>query len=334
MELLVVIAIIGILVALLLPAVQSAREAARRMQCSNNMKQVALALHNHHAAFGRFPHGNYNCLDHTFHTPPPYGGDYQCIGQSPPVTNPISFNHQDRRCWAHDIWPYLEQQPLYDRFTEHMNTGASALSFLESGTIIPPLICPSDPTSPKTFTHWNGGGGTTSQGFSGNMVVCAGNDFFNRGGFPTSSQLNGIFYAVSKTRVADIRDGTTNTALVSEIILSPDKPSPPSDGWSGHDIRGRYHNPAHGGVLFSTMWPPNSDEVNDRLNWCSEDNHAPQAPCERSTADMFVLARSYHPGGVNLGTADGAIRFVTEGIDVEVFRKVGSRADGEITGTW
>lgn len=327
-ELLVVIAIIGILVALLLPAVQSAREAARRTQCTNNVKQVALALHNHHASYSHFPHGNYNCLDRTTLTPPPYGTDYECVGATPFSAATALSNRQDRRCWAHDIWPYIEQQALYDQFVEHMNTGRSALGFAASDTVVPTLICPSDPTSPKERTFW-GGLGTQTQGFSGNMVVSAGNDYFNSGGFEFSSKLNGIFFAVSKVRIADIRDGTTNTAMVSEIILSPDA-APGTPGINGHDIRGRYHNPAHGGVLFSTRLPPNN-LIKDQFNWC-HDEPVSRAPCRYQGTDMFVSARSYHVGGVNLATADGAVRFVNESIDVDVFKKMGSRSGGEIIG--
>ncbi|HTN76322.1 MAG TPA: DUF1559 domain-containing protein, partial [Pirellulaceae bacterium] len=110
-ELLVVIAIIGILVALLLPAVQAARESARRMQCLNNMKQLGLAMHNHHSAKLYLPHSHYNYLDSTGSTPAPYS------------------NKQDRRCWFHDMLPYMEQQNLYDDFDKYMQTNASALGY-------------------------------------------------------------------------------------------------------------------------------------------------------------------------------------------------------------
>ena len=96
-ELLVVITIIAILVGLLLPAVQSARSSARRMQCKSRMRQIALALHHHHEAQGYFPHGTYNFIDGTHYTPPPYGTD-----------TGIGNNHgpgphtQDRRCWMQD----------------------------------------------------------------------------------------------------------------------------------------------------------------------------------------------------------------------------------------
>src|SRR5687768_3168501 len=115
------------------------------MKCGNNLKLLALALHNYHDAHGHFPHGAYNHIDSTGSTPAPYNGT------------------QDRRCWAHDIWAYLEQGNLYQRFDTHMRTGASALGFPDLGTILPTMYCPSDPISPKTQTFW-GGIGTPTQG--------------------------------------------------------------------------------------------------------------------------------------------------------------------------
>ncbi len=299
-ELLVVIAIIGILVALLLPAVQSAREAARRAQCTNHIKQLALALHNHHDIRGRFPHGNYNYLDSTGSTPAPYN------------------NRQDRRCWMQDTLPYLEQQPLYEEFETYMQTNNSALGFPNLHVVIPTLRCPSDPINKKLRTFW-GGIGTPTQGFSGNLVVCAGNDYFNAGGATNSADLNGIFFAISRTRLTDITDGTSNTAMVSEIILSPDTGS--------HDIRGRYYNPAHGGVLFSTRIPPNT-MVPDQFNWCSS-SPVPRAPCIWTGTNMFVSPRSYHPGLVNLGMADGSVRTISNNVNAAAFRDIGSRNGGE-----
>lgn len=305
-ELLVVIAIIGILVSILLPAVQSAREAARRMSCQNNMKNNSLALHNHHTALKYFPHGTYNDLDGTGSTPAPYN------------------NTQDRRCWFHDILGYLEQDALSQKFIAHMKTGASALAFQEMQTIVPSMMCPSDPLSPKLKTYW-GGSGTPDQGFSGNMILCAGNDYFNKGGTAASRDLNGLFFAQSKVRIDDIRDGTTNTVMISELILTADTV------W--HDIRGRYHNPAHGGVLFSTRVTPNST-VPDQFNWCTT-QPMPRAPCINTTTDMFVTARSYHPGGVNQGMADGSVRFTSDSVDAVIYRYVGSRNGGEtVTSNW
>jgi prepilin-type N-terminal cleavage/methylation domain-containing protein/prepilin-type processing-associated H-X9-DG protein len=302
-ELLVVIAIIGILVSLLLPAVQSAREAGRRTQCANNMRQVALAFHLHHDTNKRFPHGTYNYLDSTSDNP------------SSPAPY---FNTQNRRCWAHDLWPFVEQTALFDAFKAHMDTGASALAFQLQHTIVPLYMCPSDGESPKLQTFW-GGIGTPTQGFSGNMIVCAGNDYFNPGGKVNSANLNGMAFALSKVTFAAVTDGTSNTVLVSELILSPDN--------AGHDIRGRYHNPAHGGVNFSTRTPPNSP-VPDQFNWCSP-RPVRRAPCVYTGTNMFVAARSYHPGGVNQAMADGSLRFVSNTIDAVVYSAIGSRNGGE-----
>src|SRR5579871_5198159 len=139
-ELLVVIAVIGILVALLLPAVQKVREAANRIHCQSNLKQLGLALMNYHTTHGYFPHGTYNRIDETGITQPPYN------------------NMQDRRCWMQDILPYLEQDSLFRAFDDYMKTNPSALYFPLSTTIVPTLMCPADPTNPKLRT-WNPGGG-------------------------------------------------------------------------------------------------------------------------------------------------------------------------------
>ena len=306
-ELLVVIAIIAMLVTLLLPAVQAAREAARRTQCINNLRQISLGLLNHESARQHFPHGNYNYIDSTGSTPEPYNG------------------RQDRRCWFHDTLPYIEETALYDQFDAHMETGQSALAFVECGTVVSSFSCASDPLNPKLHTFWGGipQDKVPTQGFSGNYVGNAGNDYFN----PThingekvstatsSSQVNGMLFAISKVRMAQIVDGTTHTALVGEIILTPDT--------DAHDIRGRYYNPAHGGVLFSTRIPPNTS-VPDRFNWCAK-SPLPQTPCVWSGENMFLSARSYHTGGANMAMVDGSVRFVTNGVDAAAFKAAGSR---------
>src|SRR5687767_11310458 len=161
-ELLVVIAIIGVLVALLLPAVQAAREAARRSQCANNLKQISLAALSFESAKKHFPHGTYNWIDRYAATPP----------------GPLE---QDRRCWMHDLWPYIEQTTLYSRFDAHMRKpGNSALGFPGSATVVSSAICPADSLSPKLHSFWGGLDGQPTQGFSGNYVACAGSQYFNK----------------------------------------------------------------------------------------------------------------------------------------------------------
>lgn len=310
-ELLVVIAIIGLLVALLLPAVQAAREASRRTQCANNTRQICLGMINHHDTRGFFPHGAYNYIDSTFSTPPPYN------------------DWQDRRCWFHDVLPYVEETALFNDFDKYMETNRSALGYPGLATVVPSFVCISDGMSPKMETFWGGMNGLPTQGFSGSYVACTGDDYFNpsrsEDGTPintlvASSKLNGLFFAQSKVRVGQITDGTSHTAVVSELILSPDTDS--------HDIRGRYYNPAHGGVFFSTRVPPNT-LVPDRFNWCGN-NPVRRAPCVWSASNMFVSARSYHPGGVNMGMADGSVRFVNDGVDALAYQATGSRNGDEV----
>ena len=302
-ELLVVIAIIAILIGLLLPAVQKVREAANRMKCSNNLKQLGIALHAHHDTIGHLPHATYNYIDSTGSTPAPYNNRY------------------DRRSWGHDILPFIEQDNIFRALHAHFETGRSALAFPGLGAIIKTLMCPSDPVSPKTQTFW-GGIGTPTQGFSGNYIVNAGSGYFNPGGRVNSASLNGVMFAQSKVTLTDITDGTSNTALVSELLLVPDT--------NGHDIRGRYYNPAHSGVAFSTRLPPNSP-VPDQFNWCQAT--APSyAPCIWSGTNMFVTTRSRHPTGVNMGLADGSIRFIRNGVNPAAFAALGSRNGGEVPG--
>ena len=345
-ELLVVIAIIGILVALLLPAVQAARESARRTRCVNNTKQLVLAAQNNHDAHRRFPTGTYNFIDSTFYTPAPYG-TFKCTDDYPPNPPQPDPQKNDRRCWMHDLMGFFEENALYDAFTKHEKSGAPAYDFPLCGTPIATLMCPSDINNPKLRT-WNGGAGGPlcgdqvgfrgwkSQGFSGNYVACAGNSYFSGPklgtadpwGFCASTKRNGVIFALSKVRVKDITDGTSHTVLFSELILSPDVVD--------NDIRGRYYNPAHGSVFFSTMNTPNSGI--DRIAYCGHAaTRVPEAPCEYNDRNhpiriqMQVAARSYHPGGVNMGFSDGSVHFVSNEVNITAYRVAGSRNGSEMT---
>jgi prepilin-type N-terminal cleavage/methylation domain-containing protein len=326
-ELLVVIAIIGILVAMLLPAVQAAREAARRATCTNNIKQVALAQHNYLSSNKRFPHGIYNLHFEHWKTQPPYNGK------------------QNRRCWMHDTMAYFGEQVLYDRFDHFMRTGSSfAYDFPECHTVIPTLTCPSDGANPKfvTWSYSSPGvtgpppsldGGGASQGFHGNYVACASNKYFNpvfKGSpFPekNSAKLNGLYFALSKVKTGDVTDGMSHTAMLSELILTPDE--------TDDDHRGRYYDSQAGGSQFTTLHPPNTS-VPDFINWISK-NPVPKAPgvwCAGGECNpvhnQFLSARSYHEGGVNLATADGAVHFVTDSVDPVVYTALGSRNGDEV----
>jgi prepilin-type N-terminal cleavage/methylation domain-containing protein/prepilin-type processing-associated H-X9-DG protein len=312
-ELLVVIAIIGILIALLLPAINAARESARRTKCLNNMRQTALAFQTHNEANKRFPIGSYDYIEGSLAS--------GTIGRLP------KNDLDNRRCWMHDTMPYFEDRSLFDMYAKYMKTAsAQSIYFPQSGTIVPMLMCPSDPTSPKTKTYNPGGAPGGNQGFSGNMVACAGNGFFNPGGHPNghinSTKLNGVFFAGSRVKPKDISDGLSKTAFVSEIILSPDILS--------NDIRGRYYNAWHGGVFFSTIEPPNT-KTKDAITWTKLINAVPEAPVDENSTNYFLAARSLHlSGGANVAFADSSARFMTNEVSPIVYKALGSRNGKEV----
>ncbi|MGL4514738.1 MAG: DUF1559 domain-containing protein [Lacipirellulaceae bacterium] len=320
-ELLVVIAIIGILVAMLLPAVQAAREAARRSQCTNNMRQLALASLNYESSKKFFPHGTYGWIS--------------------PNTASGPAN-QNRRCWLHELLPYLEENVLSQQFEEHMKTGAMAFQFLRSETVISAMLCPSDELPAKIVTYPGGWSGSPTdvpptQGFHGNYVGCTGSQFLNKPllngtnpqhtGTASSAYQDGVYFARRKeserggVRIAEVTDGTSNTLAFSEIKLVADSASPPIP-----DIRGRYYNPIHGGVSFTTLNPPNTS-LPDRIPFCQFQQEA--VPCNLVGTDFQMSARSYHPGVVNAARVDGSVETITDGIDLLVYNALGSRNGDE-----
>ena len=246
----------------------------------------------------------------------------------------------------HDTMAYFGESVLYDRFDQFMRTGGIAYDFPDCSTVIPTLMCPSDPANPKLVTYscsTPGGTGAPgsldglgpSQGFHGNYVACASNRYFNPAfsGNPdpakNSAKLNGLYFAISKVKPGGVTDGMSHTAMLSEVILTPDE--------TDDDERGRYYDPQGGGSQFTTLHPPNTS-VPDFINWLSQ-KPVPKAPAvwcaggECSPVhNQFLSARSYHEGGVNLATADGAVQFVTDSVDPVVYTALGSRNGEESVG--
>ncbi|MCI0359587.1 MAG: DUF1559 domain-containing protein [Planctomycetaceae bacterium] len=310
-ELLVVIAIIGVLVALLLPAVQAAREAARRSACSNSIRQVGIALHNYHDQRGVFPMGQANP-----------------IGNNPPAT---AWN---RSCWWQGILPFAEQQPLWDLIvswsqatptppyvTQFANNAQGTVSEPGRNTIVKLFVCPSDGDGPKNRTVAG-----NEQGFHGNYVLCAGSTVFNPAtpvADPNGINLNGMFFVYSNTKMSSAIDGTSNTFFGSEILIVKDS--------NTHDLRGRYWNTWQGNVLFSTLHPPNTT-VGDRSNYC---NAAIRRPCQTLSATNVVQsARSNHPGGAMFLLGDASVRFVSNTVDLVIYQGLGTRQGGESSGNF
>ena len=286
-ELLVVIAIIGILVALLLPAVQAAREAARRTDCSNKLKQIGLAIQNYHSAHQVFPTGaaanTTGC--------PPRGAE----------------GVYERAPWSVLILPHLEQQNRYDRF----DIEAPFSAFYRNGTpnrdeqFRPnsAFQCPSDPKSvpdwPNTnYTVCSGGGDETDLDCT--ATGSPGYVFYT----------NGLFFMNSKIHTGDVLDGTSNTIMAGEIIevqgpddLDPDKPGKYSSWATGVRIysAGRF---SHYQTITATVLQHNFRFGSKLLNYSS-----------------------WHPGGAHLLMADGSTHFVMESIDLQVYRDLGDRDD-------
>ena len=291
-ELLVVIAIIAILIGLLLPAVQKVREAAARMSCQNNLKQIGLALHSHNDAKKRLPPGQLNLL-----------------GTNHPTNSVI------RACWFHEILPFVEQNNLKKTFDAAHAAGTGTYATPGRENPISTFICPSDINGGRNETH---GASTPAagQGFHGNYVLCAGSTLFgNRG---QGNQLNGAFFPMSKNKLEAITDGTSNTLAASEIIVSKDV--------GAHDLRGRYHNTWQGNVLFSTLEPPNTT-VGDTSRYCVE---IPLAPCTAlSDNNLVQYARSRHGDGVNAVMLDGSVRYVSNDISLVSWQAMATIEGGE-----
>jgi prepilin-type N-terminal cleavage/methylation domain-containing protein/prepilin-type processing-associated H-X9-DG protein len=285
-ELLVVITIIGILIALLLPAVQAAREAARRMQCSNNLKQTALALHLYHEAKGVFPVG--------------IGGVAAGINNTP--------------TWAGAVLPYLEQENAIRGFTFTTASTCATLKLLFR-TTIPTFVCPSDMAGREGRIDKLVN--SDAIGFArSNVVGCFGADGDM---WETASVKKAIFNIDLARSMAQIKDGTSNTAMISEIVAGPNGTG---------DARGQWWYDL--GCHYEHRFSPNSnaDTVLNYADLCVPT----KVPCQfgGSWGGMHVAAGSMHPGGVNLGFADGAVTFINQNSNLATWQALASIEGGEV----
>jgi len=300
-ELLVVIAIIGILVALLLPAIQAAREAARRAECANNLKQFGVALHNYHSTYRRFPPGSVRSFG---------------TGVDSWSTSMIS--------WIARVLPYCEQEVIADETDWELWTGNGGPDNTRIRQIELSLCrCPS------------GLNLTPTPGYAPtNYVVSVGNSD------QTIGSYDGVFGINSFTAIADIVDGRATTLAVSECKINEPwvkryqgdtagyqacqfGTAPPisSNVSIGSQCRGFswFFAQRNCSWTFSTRFGPNDVLIN---------NHE----CENWTTTGVNAARSRHPGGVNAAMADGSTQFVTESIDYNIWQALGTRSGGEVVG--
>jgi prepilin-type N-terminal cleavage/methylation domain-containing protein/prepilin-type processing-associated H-X9-DG protein len=286
-ELLVVISIIGVLIALLLPAVQAAREAARRSQCTNNLKQLGLAVHEYIDAHGVMPLGS-------FKLSPPAGGD------------PCKGGHEAGVFIA--LLPYLEQGSLFGAFnsTVHYETAPNSTVV---GTGLSVLWCPSDSLVsqadskhfgwPVRYCSYMGSSGTWNSPPETRGPACPLQNFQ-----ALLAQANGVIFYYSSIRIAGIVDGTSSTFLFGEHAYGKN-PTVELPDW-GWWFSGNY-----GDTMFTTMFPMNPQgKIPDIPN---------QALYGIDINPSIQAASSYHPGGAHFAFCDGSVRFLKESIDSAPF---------------
>lgn len=356
-ELLVVIAIIGILVALLLPAVQAAREAARRMSCSNNLKQLGLAMHNYHDTFKAFPP--------------------RAIGPTSMVTARTGNMAQGRLSWAVLVLPYMEQQSASDNMQgflksepagtiEGDDSNANPNIFHPVFARITPTntttnfevagyLCPSGPratqTTSATVAGWASGlagrlsykacvGGASPGTIQGNPP-----NFNGTNNNVNNQNCSGTFSYVRGANLADVTDGTSNVALVGEVAMTFTQPG---------NFIGSVHNANPVNTSFNANGSPDPcagfydittkkhvDALNPARhgrNWYYGASlrssfatvYPPNGPsCAGVNGNAIISASSYHPGGAQITLCDGSVRFISETLDGLTWRRVGDKGDGE-----
>lgn len=314
-ELLVVIAIIGVLIALLLPAVQAAREAARRAQCTNNLKQIALAVHNYVDTHGTFPIGR--------GTRPPR-----------PYNDTSRFNYSGFSM----ILPFMEQRPVFDAINFDLTMTLQQGNTTATAMMIGSYLCPTDPQALPL-----GWGGTSYRFNEGANILYAHGptdpDGFNNAMIPP----NGPFFPERSIRMAEVSDGMSATAIASERLFGDfnqgiatprrdvyNHPSPPMpasleeayrwceafdnktidpNGESGSGapwIDGFLHN-----AIYKHVSTPNKKS------------------CYFRPVRLTMTASSQHPGGVNVAFGDGSVKFIKDTISRPTWWAIGSMNGGE-----
>src|SRR5262245_37741838 len=332
-ELLVVIAIIGVLVALLLPAVQAAREAARRMKCSNNLKTIGLAMQNYHSTRNCFPAGRMRTM---------VDGQGRCFS-----------------AYAH-LLPYLEAQNLYSQINFNANPDDPDMNGGPLGQTIPYFLCPSD-------THRVLQSNAVVNGVVNSAVhnypLCTGTTYplslRNPGGVP----VTGVFYENSWTSFRNLTDGSSQTVCISETINSEGGPSTwegasKTNGFvltQGNDnanngpeltdyaaqcfvagnllqqTRGsRWLYGAPGHSMYNHMRVPNDPKVDCRGGL----PHSIRTNFWWDRLSLNVTARSRHASGVHALFCDGHVQFVSNTINLVTWQALGSRDLGEVAGDY
>lgn len=295
-ELLVTIAVISVLIALLLPAVQSAREAARRTQCLNHLKQIGLALHNYHDLYRQFP---------------------------PACIRPSGFedNGRDhpRTTWAISILPMMEQANLYQ--TYNADVDSTHMDNVEvTSAVIPSYRCPSDPYNVELFQPLLG------------IFYSQGNYAANYGSaswgvsFWKDRRYRGVMGQNQGLSFRDVQDGTSNTVCVAEIRAQP----------SARDNRGAWAFSAAGACMVGldcdrSCQGVNGDSSSDWIPYC--DSTVNRLDCSfQNSGESNAGPRSFHHQSAHVALSDGSARSLSESLDKDVIRRLFTSADGEVVG--
>jgi len=324
-ELLVVIAIIGVLVAMLLPAVQAAREAARRAQCTNNLKQIGLALHNYMDSHGVFPPGYISAINAAVTDPCDQDAE-----------NSSSIDLGPGWAWGSMILPQMEQGSLFNSINFSLSVAYPA-NHTSSITVVNAYLCPSD-SGPSVIPVFADPPNPASPGSGTNVLdtvargnyvgmwgigeICAGsgpNDAANVGSIGSP---NGIFQRNSRTGFADIVDGASQTIAIGER----------SHNLSYVTWTARTPN---GWLAKTSLFEGGTDKFNPspEETWTQIMGPAGLEDGSRTINQEQAHVEDYwsrHPGGANFLFADGSVHFLKSGISPPTFRALATRASGEV----
>jgi prepilin-type N-terminal cleavage/methylation domain-containing protein len=312
-ELLVVIAIIAILISLLLPAVQQAREAARRSQCKNNLKQIGLALHNYHDTHSVFPPGAIAVR-------------YTGVAVAPSDAEPGRTSVAGGWAWSTFILPFLEQAPLYQSLNPNGNNFPLAPNQF-SRTVLSVYQCPTEASPQIHFATPMGGNGSNDGHARSSYPAVAGSganaDYANK----TSQNTRGILWYNSKSSLRDVTDGTSNTMIVAERF------------WDGGDSEKRRgcvwigkapgSNPGDVGNKYSNLI-----RVDNSPSWLINGTNNNAAASMHGGVSQVPAGGSSQKGGygIQVLNGDGSVRLLSENLHGPTWQALGQMADGEVLG--